>query len=227
MQTILDCSVCLIHYVACTLCPDEKKTQFSVTDYPAKTEKKGPTPATTVVCVVQRVISDNSGSSSEDIHEYLIVQRPSNGLLASMWEFPSILLAADEEPIESQADVKPEDSEPVLHKARMREYLGSICPSLTEMCAEEGRSNPDIVCKPIGQLEHIFTHIKMTYIAESLIWRCKSSRAVQERVMEGTFQPDAPGESSLVKGKPLKANKSKKAKTSTPLYVNQALWNYP
>jgi adenine-specific DNA glycosylase len=51
-------------------------------------EKKKPRDNAVAVCVIQRI--DNESQKKEN--EYLLVQRPETGLLASLWEFPSLEL---------------------------------------------------------------------------------------------------------------------------------------
>jgi adenine-specific DNA glycosylase len=51
-------------------------------------EKKKPRDNAVAVCVIQRVVNE---PQQKEI-EYLLVQRPETGLLASLWEFPSLEL---------------------------------------------------------------------------------------------------------------------------------------
>jgi hypothetical protein len=109
-----------------------------------------------------------------------------------MWEFPSVLLQPDE--------IIPDTNNNQSLKARLREFLVTVCPSLMELCSAEEQSLPHIKCKFVGQLEHIFTHIKMTYIAESLVWTLSSDDLV-DRVKEGTFIPAPSMAKVSLKGK--------------------------
>ncbi|PIK59733.1 hypothetical protein BSL78_03305, partial [Apostichopus japonicus] len=77
--------------VRCPLCrpldepgdPDQ-----GVMNYPHKAKKKPPREQKSGVCLVQKM-------TNEGQIKYLMVQRPEKGLLASMWEFPSVELSAD------------------------------------------------------------------------------------------------------------------------------------
>ncbi|XP_074953880.1 adenine DNA glycosylase isoform X3 [Phalacrocorax aristotelis] len=73
----------------CPLCPPATEpwdSSLGVTNFPRKAAKKQPRVARTATCVVER-------RGCHGALEYLIVQRPSSGLLAGLWEFPSLPLA--------------------------------------------------------------------------------------------------------------------------------------
>ncbi|XP_010291879.1 PREDICTED: A/G-specific adenine DNA glycosylase, partial [Phaethon lepturus] len=70
----------------CPLCPPAAEpwdSSLGVTNFPRKAAKKQPRAARTATCVVER-------RGCRRALEYLIVQRPSSGLLAGLWEFPSL-----------------------------------------------------------------------------------------------------------------------------------------
>ncbi|KAM4614970.1 adenine DNA glycosylase-like [Polymixia lowei] len=62
--------------------------ELGVQNFPRKPVKKPPRVERTLTCVVVQ-----SGDRGEN--EYLLTQRPNKGLLAGMWEFPSLLLEGD------------------------------------------------------------------------------------------------------------------------------------
>ncbi|KAJ7342059.1 hypothetical protein JRQ81_008494 [Phrynocephalus forsythii] len=64
----------------------DKEVAVSVTDFPAKSIKAAPREEFTAVCVVELLPLGDDGSL------FLLVQRPENGLLAGLWEFPAVLL---------------------------------------------------------------------------------------------------------------------------------------
>ncbi|KFP15997.1 A/G-specific adenine DNA glycosylase, partial [Egretta garzetta] len=75
----------------CPLCPPATEpwdSSLGVTNFPRKAAKKQPRAARTATCVLER-------RGCHGAPEYLIVQRPSSGLLAGLWEFPSLPLAQD------------------------------------------------------------------------------------------------------------------------------------
>ena len=57
-------------------------------NYPRKAKKKAAREERTAVCILHRQI--------EGVTEYMMVQRPSTGLLANLWEFPSVIVGADD-----------------------------------------------------------------------------------------------------------------------------------
>uniref|UniRef100_A0A8B9CK06 Adenine DNA glycosylase n=1 Tax=Anser brachyrhynchus TaxID=132585 RepID=A0A8B9CK06_9AVES len=73
----------------CPLCPPAAElwdSSLGVTNFPRKAAKKQPRVEQTATCVLER-------RGRRGALEYLIVQRPSSGLLAGLWEFPSVPLA--------------------------------------------------------------------------------------------------------------------------------------
>lgn len=73
---------------------------------------------------------------------YLIVQRPHEGLLAGLWEFPTLV---------STTKTIPDGAALSLY---LRQELGAPLAA-------------DAVAQPVGKIVHHFTHIKMTIAAES------------------------------------------------------------
>ncbi|XP_021366074.1 adenine DNA glycosylase-like isoform X2 [Mizuhopecten yessoensis] len=120
---------------SCPLCfQDEDKWEPSngVENYPRKGKKKAAREERTDVCIVcQR------GQDGRD--QYLIVQRPSKGLLAGLWEFPSLLQAEKSENL----------AETVLDKA---------CGASLQTAGQSHH---------IGEVVHIFSHIHQTYVIQS------------------------------------------------------------
>ncbi|XP_055580428.1 adenine DNA glycosylase isoform X1 [Falco cherrug] len=124
----------------CPLCPPATEpwdSSLGVTNFPRKAAKKQPRVARTASCVLER--RDCHGAP-----EYLIVQRPSSGLLAGLWEFPSLPLAQglqEEEERQALAD-------------HLQAWMGQ-----------------PVVAKGlqlIGEVVHIFSHIHQTYVVYSL-----------------------------------------------------------
>ncbi|CAO3613233.1 unnamed protein product [Mucor fragilis] len=77
-----DCSVCQ------ELPNDLNEAAYSVTRYPLKVDKKPPRDEECAVTIVERIAS----KESEPL--YLISRRPDTGLLAGLWEFPSLELGS-------------------------------------------------------------------------------------------------------------------------------------
>ncbi|NXD97294.1 MUTYH glycosylase, partial [Chaetorhynchus papuensis] len=124
----------------CPLCPPATEpwdNSLGVTNFPRKAAKKPPRAMRTATCVLE-------WRGCHGAPEYLIVQRPSSGLLAGLWEFPSLPLAQD------------------LQEEREREELADHLQAwMGQPVAAKG-------LKFIGEVIHIFSHIHQTYVVYSL-----------------------------------------------------------
>ncbi|XP_072537300.1 A/G-specific adenine DNA glycosylase [Salminus brasiliensis] len=122
---------------SCNLCLSEGwDSELGVQNYPRKPLKKAPRVERTLTCVLQR-------QSDEGDVQYLLIQRPSKGLLAGMWELPSMLL---EEGI-------PEKKHRGLLSAEVQRILGT--------------SPDEESLQHLGEVVHIFSHIHQTYVVYS------------------------------------------------------------
>ncbi|XP_054764333.2 adenine DNA glycosylase-like [Lytechinus pictus] len=123
----------------CTLCLDgPPDTKLGVMNYPRKPKRKPLRQQVHAVCIVERQSSQDS--------EYLMVQRPDTGLLAGMWEFPSIEIA--------------EDTSPKKMRSKMDNYLkGTLNMTLKNVRKR----------RHICQFVHMFSHIQQTYELETMI----------------------------------------------------------
>ncbi|XP_062854791.1 uncharacterized protein LOC134317972 [Trichomycterus rosablanca] len=121
----------------CKLCLSEDwNTELGVQNFPQKPVKKAPRVERTLVYVLQR--QSNDGET-----QFLLTQRPSTGLLAGMWELPSVLL------------------EEGVSEKKHRDLLN------TEMKRILGRSPPAESFQYVGEVVHIFSHIHQTYVVYS------------------------------------------------------------
>ncbi|NXO69813.1 MUTYH glycosylase, partial [Phainopepla nitens] len=124
----------------CPLClpaTEPWDSSLGVTNFPRKAAKKPPRAMRTATCVLER-------RGCHGAPEYLIVQRPSSGLLAGLWEFPSLPLAQD------------------LQEEKEREQLAD------HLQAWMGRPVAAKGLQFIGEVIHIFSHIHQTYVVYSL-----------------------------------------------------------
>ncbi|NXJ89286.1 MUTYH glycosylase, partial [Corythaixoides concolor] len=124
----------------CPLCPPATEpwdSSLGVTNFPRKAAKKQPRAVRTATCVLER-------RGCHGALEYLIVQRPSSGLLAGLWEFPSLPLAEG------------------LQEEKQKEALADHLQAWTGWpVAAKG-------LQFIGEVIHIFSHIHQTYVVYSL-----------------------------------------------------------
>ncbi|XP_075280728.1 adenine DNA glycosylase isoform X1 [Opisthocomus hoazin] len=124
----------------CPLCPPAAEpwdSSLGVTNFPRKAAKKPPRAVRTATCVLER-------RGCHGAPEYLLVQRPSSGLLAGLWEFPSVPLAQG------------------LQEEEQKEALADHLQAWT------GRPVAAGGLRLIGEVVHIFSHIHQTYVVYSL-----------------------------------------------------------
>ncbi|NXG16371.1 MUTYH glycosylase, partial [Grallaria varia] len=123
----------------CPLCPPATEpwdSSLGVTNFPRKAAKKQPRVMRTATCVLER-------RGCRGAPEYLLVQRPSSGLLAGLWEFPSLPLSQDGQ--EKEREVLAD---------HLQAWMG-------QPVAAKG-------LQFIGEVIHIFSHIHQTYVVYSL-----------------------------------------------------------
>ncbi|XP_066298550.1 adenine DNA glycosylase-like isoform X2 [Branchiostoma lanceolatum] len=128
----------------CSFClPKEEPwdSSLGVMNYPRKAKKKPPREEKTAVAVV----SCAAGSETK----FLIVQRPETGLLAGLWEFPSVQLDRD-----SQSETRKS-----LIDSYLKETIGLTFGDV------ERRIH-------VGEVVHIFSHIHQTYMVETFDVEC-------------------------------------------------------
>ncbi|NXD14166.1 MUTYH glycosylase, partial [Nothocercus nigrocapillus] len=124
----------------CPLCPPATEpwdSSLGVTNFPRKAAKKQPRVAWTATCVLEH-------RGCRGAPRFLIVQRPSSGLLAGLWEFPSLPLALG------------------LQEEKQREALADHLRAWT------GRPVAAGGLRYVGEVIHIFSHIHQTYVVYSL-----------------------------------------------------------
>ncbi|XP_010903291.1 adenine DNA glycosylase [Esox lucius] len=125
----------------CNLCPtDPWDPKLGVLNFPRKPTKKAPRVERTLTCVVARPTPAGD-------REYLLTQRPSKGLLAGMWEFPSLLLEADDSELKQRGALS----------AEVGRRLG--------IQLDKG------LLRYLGEVVHIFSHIHQTYVVYSVCLR--------------------------------------------------------
>uniref|UniRef100_UPI00398F1428 adenine DNA glycosylase-like isoform X2 n=1 Tax=Pristiophorus japonicus TaxID=55135 RepID=UPI00398F1428 len=169
----------------CPLCLPDKESwdsDLGVRNFPRKPTKKPPRTERTLTCVVMRK------RVNDDTEEYFLVQRPNFGLLAGMWEFPSILLEAE----------LTEKKQKHLIFDRLTELMGS---SVTEANLQR-----------MGEVVHIFSHIHQTYhVYGSSLVDATADAVKQEETEHPSFRwvPEAEFHQSAVSTAMKKGKKQK------------------
>ncbi|XP_052572254.1 adenine DNA glycosylase isoform X5 [Peromyscus californicus insignis] len=132
-----DIEECALKTRQCQLCLPPTKPwdpALGVTNFPRKASRRPPREEYSATCVLEHPRATGSPL-------ILLVQRPNSGLLAGLWEFPSVTL---------------EPSEQHQHKALLRELQRLSGPL------------PGARPQHLGEVIHIFSHIKLTYQVYSL-----------------------------------------------------------
>ncbi|XP_072505342.1 adenine DNA glycosylase isoform X2 [Notamacropus eugenii] len=110
------------------------RQDLGVTNFPRQPARKAPREQRAAVCVLQQLGSETS--------RFLLVQRPSSGLLAGLWEFPSVP-AEDTESVQRRTLVK-----------ALRTWVGGPLALRSLRC--------------LGEVIHVFSHIRQTYVVYNL-----------------------------------------------------------
>lgn len=127
-----------------------------VTDYPiaAKSlEKKLQKVAVCVLKVIPARMLDENFSQEQGL--FLLLKRPSKGLLAGLWEFPTLPIVAT---IDGEG-----------RRLAMTQMLDRWFPNANGVFEACGK---DIERSDIGEIVHVFSHIRMTLIVETMVIAC-------------------------------------------------------
>lgn len=130
-----------------------------------KAEKREETVAVAVVQLLPVAGSGGSAGGSDVAgSHFLLVQRPPSGLLAGLWQFPLLQLGPEE------AGSLPRQQQ--LMDEYLEAQLGAaLCPAGSTSAAGEGPTKALAVVdrRPLGQLVHVFSHIRMTMRVERIV----------------------------------------------------------
>ncbi|KAL4539395.1 hypothetical protein Ndes2437B_g02226 [Nannochloris sp. 'desiccata'] len=183
------CKVCPIRDW-CSAYKAEKEGTCSVTDYPTKVQKAEKREESVAVAVV-RILSEGMKLSEKGAGKYLLVKRPPGGLLAGLWEFPLQPVEADTSSSRRQ-EVMDDFLTGVLGEEILAEKLptGSVSDvkkdalgETTAAAAAPSASALRVVeRKSVGEVVHVFSHIRMTMHVEAV--------TLQGAVPEAVVQPD-------------------------------------
>ncbi|KAK6259641.1 hypothetical protein SCA6_014115 [Theobroma cacao] len=147
------CSSCPVSSQCCALYNSKNDESVVVTRYPTKVVKAKQRQDFSTVCVVEISGSQGTLHQSQPDSRFLLVKRPDEGLLAGLWEFPSVTL--DEE-----ADLA------------MRRKL------IDQLLKKSFKLNPPKNCSIIsrvlvGEFVHVFSHIRRKIYVELLVLHLK------------------------------------------------------
>ncbi|PIA42912.1 hypothetical protein AQUCO_02000392v1 [Aquilegia coerulea] len=165
----LGATICTPSTPSCSVCPisgqcqafslSRTNTSVVVTDYPTKVPKTKQRLDFCAVCVVE--ILDNQGPETQQGTQtdnvFLLVKRPEEGLLAGLWEFPSVL-------IDGEADLS-------MRREAMDCYLKKSFKLDTK------KKHCVLSRNYVGEYLHIFSHIRLRMYVELLVLRLKGGKS--------------------------------------------------
>ncbi|KAJ8899346.1 hypothetical protein K2173_018320 [Erythroxylum novogranatense] len=159
--------ICTPMNPSCSLCPvsshcraysiSKEDKSVVVTDYPAKVLKVKQRKEYSAVCVVEILGSHDIVEGQNTGSRFLLVKRPNEGLLAGLWEFPSITL-------DKEADL-------TLRKNEIDHLLKK------SFRLERGMTYQKISREEVGEFFHIFSHIRLKVYVELLVICLKGERS--------------------------------------------------
>lgn len=150
------CSSCPVSDQCYALSLSRKSKTVKVTDYPTKVVKAKQRHDFAAVCVVEIA----EGLDPEVLREsnsklgYLLVKRPEEGLLAGLWEFPSVLLEEEETAM-------------LTRRKTINKYLKDL------FNLDLGKNCNVMQREDVGEYLHIFSHIRLRMHVELLILSLK------------------------------------------------------
>lgn len=170
-----NCSKCPVR-AHCAARAQEVKTQgsVSVTDFPTKSEKAAKREETVDVCVVEVVHAPDSSSASASPPvlppSVLLQKRPEGGLLAGLWEFPSVAVSSAAL-AEKVKKTSPASSRRAAVDDHISRLLGGVSLPSGDDASASSSPSPSSPYKllrreQLGEIVHVFSHIRMTLSVE-------------------------------------------------------------
>ncbi|KAK4270056.1 hypothetical protein QN277_023141 [Acacia crassicarpa] len=162
----LGATVCTPLNPSCSSCPASKfcnvlaiskdDSSVLVTDYPVKVIKVKQRCDFCVVCVVELLGSGGKLDNNQSSSEFILVKRPNEGLLAGLWEFPSV-------PLDGETD-----------SLDRREAANRFLKSTLKI--DTKKSSNIVLREDIGEFVHIFSHIRLKLYVELLVLQSKGRK---------------------------------------------------
>jgi A/G-specific adenine glycosylase len=150
------CSECPVSSHCQALALSCENPPVQVTDYPRVVPKAKPRSDFAAVCVVQiaQGLEQEVNDKKDKDDLFLLIRRPEEGLLAGLWEFPSVL-------------VDGESTDLLYRRKEMDKYLKQL------LKIDVGQKSAVILREDVGEYVHIFSHIRLTMYVELLIFNLK------------------------------------------------------
>lgn len=145
------CSSCPVSAQCSALSESEHNPSVLVTDYPTKVAKVKQRRDFSAISVVEILGEESTLNTCDMGSKFLLVKRPEEGLLAGLWEFPSV-------PLDGEADL-------VTRRRAIDDFL-------KKSFGLKLNSKSNIVAREeVGEYVHIFTHIRLKMYIELLVLR--------------------------------------------------------
>lgn len=159
----LGATVCTPLNPSCSSCPAsdfchalsnaKHDSTVAVTDYPVKGVKVKQRSDFSAVCVVEILGAETLPDKNQSSSKFVLVKRPDEGLLAGLWEFPSVSLDGEAVPL-------------ARREATDRFLKKNLKIDIKKTC--------NIVLREdIGEFVHIFSHIRLKLYIELLVLQLK------------------------------------------------------
>lgn len=147
------CNTCPISTKCHALLLSRCRDSVQVTDYPIKVVKAKQRHDFAAVTVVEILEGLDTEDRTQSNSKFVLVKRADKGLLAGLWEFPSVLL-------DGEADL-----------ATRREAINHFLKSSFNL---DPRKSCDIVLREdVGEYVHVFTHIRLKMYVELMVLHVK------------------------------------------------------
>lgn len=147
------CSICPISGQCRVLSLSKSDESINVTDYPTKVVKAKQRRDFSAVSVVEILDSGNMTEKTQSESRFLLVKRPDEGLLAGLWEFPSVTLKG-----ETALATRREAVDHFLKKSFNLDVKNSCNIVLRE---------------DVGEYVHVFSHIRLKMYIELFVLHLK------------------------------------------------------
>lgn len=151
-----NCASCPISGQCRALSLAKDDSSVIVTDYPTKVEKTKQRHDISAACVVEILDGQDELETNQPNSRFLLVKRPEEGLLAGLWEFPTVMLNQE------------------VDSATRREEIDCFIQKTFKL---DCKKNFRILSREdVGEFVHIFSHIRLKVYVEHLILHFKGLR---------------------------------------------------
>ncbi|KAM7527535.1 hypothetical protein LguiB_030945 [Lonicera macranthoides] len=158
------CSICPISGQCCVLSLSKSNESINVTDYPTKVVKAKQRQDFSAVSVVEILDSGNMTEKTQSESKFLLVKRPDEGLLAGLWEFPSVTL-------KGETDL-----------ATRREAVDHFLKKSFNLDVK--KSCNIVLREDVGEYVHVFSHIRLKMYIELFVLHLKGRKNIMQQDKE-------------------------------------------